>query len=235
MSFEAMSWAVKQRLPATQKIVLLMLADRINKDTGTCHPSVTRLAEDCGLSERAARNALRDLEVAGVIETKRRSEDGVSLPNIYSITGAFSAGVGHQMPGGGAPGAGGGGAPGADKPVIKQPVIKPIVGDQSPTAKCPHQEIVALYNKILPELQAVIPERWDGTRAKYLQARWRESPKHQTLEFWERFFTVLRNYPWYLGDNDRGWRANLGWIVVKKNFDNLIEKFVTDSRRSAAA
>lgn len=110
-----------------------------------------------------------------------------------------------------------------------------FVDGEPSTPQCPHLEIIALYNRILPELQAVIPERWDGTRAKHLQARWRESAKHQTLEFWEKFFTVLRNYSWYLGDNDRGWKANLGWIVEKRNFDNLIEKFVTDSRRSGAA
>jgi len=108
-----------------------------------------------------------------------------------------------------------------------------FVNGKPPT--CPHQEIISLYNEILPELQAVIPERWSGTREKHLQARWRESPKHQSIEFWKRFFTTLRNYSWYLGQNDRGWRASLGWIVEKKNFDNLIEKFVTDSRRSGAA
>jgi len=108
-----------------------------------------------------------------------------------------------------------------------------IVGDKPPP--CPHQEIIALYNKALPELQAVISDRWSGTRAKHLQARWRESPKHQSIDFWKQFFTALRNYSWYLGQNDRGWRANLGWIVEKKNFDNLVEKFVSDSRRSVAA
>lgn len=110
-----------------------------------------------------------------------------------------------------------------------------LVEGKPSTPPCPHQEIISLYNKILPELQAVIPDRWGGQRAKHLQARWRESEKHQSLKFWENLFTVLRNYSWYLGQNDRGWSANLGWIVEKKNFDNLIEKFVTDSRRSGTA
>jgi len=110
---------------------------------------------------------------------------------------------------------------------------KPSVRDKS--LPCPHLEIITLYNEILPELQSVIPERWDGQRARYLQARWRESPKHQNIEFWRKFFTVLRNYGWYLGQNDKGWKANLAWIVEKKHFDDLVEKFVSDSRRSGTA
>lgn len=98
--------------------------------------------------------------------------------------------------------------------------------DHQKTPPCPHREIIDLYNAILPELQAVIPDRWEGTtRAKHLAARWRESPKHQTLAFWQRFFEYLKNYPWYLGENDRGWKANLAWMLERRNFDNLLEKF----------
>lgn len=39
MSFNAMAWAVRQKLPCTQKIVLMMLAERHNKDSGQCNPS----------------------------------------------------------------------------------------------------------------------------------------------------------------------------------------------------
>lgn len=108
-----------------------------------------------------------------------------------------------------------------------------VVSGRPPTPQCPHQQIIALYNRILPEMQAVIPERWDGARAKNLSTRWRESSKHQSLEFWERFFTKLREFPFYLGENPREWRANLGWLVEKKHFDDLIEKFVSGARAAA--
>lgn len=106
-----------------------------------------------------------------------------------------------------------------------------VVGAGAPPP-CPHREIIFLYNEALPELQHVIPDRWGGARQKALQARWRESRKHQSLDFWRSFFTELRNYPWYMGENDRGWRADLGWIVKRENFDKLIEKF-TSGRRAA--
>lgn len=107
-----------------------------------------------------------------------------------------------------------------------------VVGAAAPPP-CPHLEIIGLYNATLPELQQVIPERWGGTRAKHLQARWRESPKHQSLKFWESFFNELRNYPFYLGENDRGWRADLGWLVERGNFDKMIERFVSGQRVAA--
>lgn len=105
------------------------------------------------------------------------------------------------------------------------------VVDAKASPPCPHLEIIAAYNRILPELQAVIPERWAGARADALKSRWRESPKHQRIEFWERFFTELRRWPFYMGENDRAWKADLGWIVKRTNFDKLIEKFT--SKRAA--
>jgi len=106
--------------------------------------------------------------------------------------------------------------------------VLPVDAGASPD--CPHLEIIKLYHETLPELQAVIPSRWEGKRAKALRARWRESEKHRNLKFWKRFFEELRNYPFYMGENDRGWQANLGWMVERKNFDNLIEKFISGSR-----
>lgn len=110
---------------------------------------------------------------------------------------------------------------------------KTLVGIKPPTPDCPHQEIISLYNRILPELEQVIPERWGGTRMKNLQTRWRESEKHQSLKFWERFFTELRNHRWYMGDNPSGWRANLKWILERGNFDSLLEKFRSSARSAA--
>lgn len=53
MSFQAMSWATEQVLPAMQKIVLLMLANRTNHDTGLCYPSHETLAKEYGMTTRS--------------------------------------------------------------------------------------------------------------------------------------------------------------------------------------
>ena len=105
----------------------------------------------------------------------------------------------------------------------------------TPVPGCPHREIIALYHEILPELQGVLVERWDGQRAKDLASRWRESPKHQALAFWRWYFGQVRKSRWHLGENDRGWRADLGWLIKRRNFDKILESAVSAQRRRVAA
>jgi DNA-binding transcriptional regulator YhcF (GntR family) len=85
MSFEAMAWAVKQDLPVKQKITLLMLANRVNSDTGRCFPSIKGLAADCGMSETSVKEAIRSLKEAGLIRAHQRQVEGVSLSNEYEM------------------------------------------------------------------------------------------------------------------------------------------------------
>ncbi|MBP9032559.1 MAG: hypothetical protein KBG29_01610 [Pseudomonadales bacterium] len=119
----------------------------------------------------------------------------------------------------------------------KPPVSASPVSRVHPTGgpACPHREIIGLYHEILPELQGVLVERWDGQRARDLAARWRESAKHQTPAFWRWFFGQVRKRRFYLGENDRGWRADLGWLVKRRNFDKILEAAVSAQRRKVAA
>src|SRR5689334_3160008 len=43
---------------------------------GTCFPSVSRLAEDCGMTSRTVINKLRKLEELGFLERTRRKKEG---------------------------------------------------------------------------------------------------------------------------------------------------------------
>ena len=109
MSFQAMTWATEQDVPAMQKIVLLMLANRTNDDTGQCNPSHEKLASDCGMSVRACKDQLSRLEAAGLLTIIRRQKEGVSLPNQY-VLHTYARGQemptrGQQMPEGSAAGA----------------------------------------------------------------------------------------------------------------------------------
>lgn len=85
MSFPALSWAARQKLPSTQKLVLLMLAERHNKDTGQCNPSHELLAEDCGLSRRSVLDQISKLADAGYLRVLHRVKDKVKLPNQYVL------------------------------------------------------------------------------------------------------------------------------------------------------
>lgn len=85
MSFQAMTWAVEQSLPALQKLVLLMLANHTNGHTGRCDPSIARLCAECGMSKTALLSAIDSLEEAGLVSVVRRKLGDVSLRNSYRL------------------------------------------------------------------------------------------------------------------------------------------------------
>lgn len=72
MSIALMTEAWKlQGLTSTQKLVLLSLADNAN-DQGECYPSIAQVSTRTCLSERAVRNAIRDLEDMGYVRSVSR-------------------------------------------------------------------------------------------------------------------------------------------------------------------
>lgn len=64
-----MKWAFRVKVSATQKAVLVALADHLNDETGECCPSNARLQVHTSLSQRSVRYALRALEQASLIRS----------------------------------------------------------------------------------------------------------------------------------------------------------------------
>src|SRR5690554_1419928 len=64
-------WPI-QGISATQKAVLISLADNANDD-GVCWPSIASISERTCLSERAVRSSLRKLEELGLLVSHQRS------------------------------------------------------------------------------------------------------------------------------------------------------------------
>jgi hypothetical protein len=72
MSLEAVDWAVSLDLRGVvKKAVLMVLAYRTNKATGTCHPSIARLCAETGASKKPVIAALQELEKMGLITTQK--------------------------------------------------------------------------------------------------------------------------------------------------------------------
>lgn len=89
---------------------------------------------------------------------------------------------------------------------------------------CPHREIISLYHETLPELPRIMPNRWaESEDAKHLRTRWRSDPAHQNLDWWRQFFLAVRTNSHWMGENNRGWKANLRWLVNKTNFTKVVE------------
>lgn len=108
MSIRAINWAFGSiedaDLHPAAALTLLALAHCHNQETGRCDPSLTTLCAKTGLSERAVRNALRQLEEAKLLATTHRTvrtgRGRRYLRNRYTLRGgAQNAGrVGHRMP-----------------------------------------------------------------------------------------------------------------------------------------
>lgn len=75
-------------LSATQKLVLLSLADNAN-DQGECYPSMAQIAKRTSLSDRAARSAIRSLEELGIVSSAARN--GTSTVYFLSIPESLKA------------------------------------------------------------------------------------------------------------------------------------------------
>lgn len=86
--------------------------------------------------------------------------------------------------------------------------------------KCPQKKIQDLYHQILPEFPKIVI--WNETSQKNLRARWNTGPEFQTLEYWEGLFRFVRQCPHLMGENERGWMPDLGWIVTSGNFQKIV-------------
>jgi len=70
---------------ASQKLVLLMLADYSNSETGQCNPSHKRLADQCSMSVASLKVQISKLEELRVLKVIHSSQDGIKRTNQYVL------------------------------------------------------------------------------------------------------------------------------------------------------
>ncbi|NIJ86971.1 hypothetical protein FHY35_004021 [Xanthomonas arboricola] len=99
------------------------------------------------------------------------------------------------------------------------------------TPPCPHGEIIALYHELLPSLRQV--RTWEGKRPKHLQARWREDPQRQDLDWWRRFFVYVSRSDFLMGRKTE-FAADLEWLIAPSNIAKVIEGKYENTRRGNA-
>jgi len=85
----------------------------------------------------------------------------------------------------------------------------------------PFQGILNLYHEILPELPKVA--KLTPKRKSQIRSRWMESEKTQNLDWWKQYFQKVRTKPFYLGINDRGWRADIEYLTRQEPFVKIVE------------
>jgi len=88
--------AGRRDLPASAKIVLAVLIDRIGPNA-CCWPGIRCLAKDSGLSQHAVINALRKLQAGRLVQIERRSTGQSNRYRVAGCCGFFSSGAeGHS-------------------------------------------------------------------------------------------------------------------------------------------
>jgi hypothetical protein len=102
---------------------------------------------------------------------------------------------------------------------IEKPAFSLQVQNQDPP-KVPYDRIIALYHRHCPTLPKAkaMPEQ----RKTYIRARWRDDPKYQNLEWWEKFFRYVDGNDFLRGDRTN-FKANLDWLMRPTNFVKVIE------------
>jgi hypothetical protein len=101
---------------------------------------------------------------------------------------------------------------------------KDITTTSTRVDQCPVAQLIGLFAINAPSLvqPRIVP---DAVKAQ-ISARWRESEKHQSLDFWRDFFAYCETSDFLAGRTDgRGgkpFRAGLEWIVKASNFAKII-------------
>ena len=88
-----------------------------------------------------------------------------------------------------------------------------------------HNEVIAAYHELLPQLSQV--KAWTKKRRQALDARIEERLKDgksaDTIEYWREFFQKVGASDFLCGANDRGFTADLEWLLRPENFLKTIE------------
>ena len=99
----------------------------------------------------------------------------------------------------------------------------------------PVQQVLQTYNDVLgnrlPKAQML-----NDKRKRVIAQRWREMLNSQDpsgkvrftdtasgLAWFGKFFAKVARNPHWMGENDRGWRADLDWILKPDNFVKILE------------
>lgn len=110
----------------------------------------------------------------------------------------------------------------------------PIVGTKMPT--CPHQKILDLFAKHLPELPQPKPELWNGKNSEALKARWRwvltakrkngtryAQSQTEAIEWFDRFFGYVAGSDFLSGRSGKWISCDLGWLLKESNFAKVVQ------------
>ena len=215
-------------LGPTERLIMLALADHADDD-GRCYPSVARIAQRTGLSERAVQTNVRSLIAAGYINITIGGGKGNS--NLYFIS-ANPAADAPQTPQEMHPAADAPRTICTPNPAADAPNPAADAPEPSITTKEPSEEKVTRFPA--PDLKPCL-DHFNAVAARvgWPQVQMFNADRRTALsqrisdtggqaEWCEAIDRAARS-PLLTGNNDRGWKADFDWLAKPKNFTKLME------------
>lgn len=229
-------WAVVDDTTLTpyDRAVYLALCRFSNRD-GACFPSLSTIAARGNVSLAQVKRAISKLESRGFISReRRRGEHGneSTLYRLLPLDSRLSESQGRL--GGSLPLAqgelplGSGGA--TKKNHITRTIEEGEEGKReklrsprvSPTPeKALLDAVVALYHRMLPGLSKV--RLLSSKRRTAIGALIGADSARVDLAWWQEYFGIVARSPWLLGENPRGWTADLDWLLSEGNMTKTLE------------
>ena len=93
--------------------------------------------------------------------------------------------------------------------------------DRPPTNGCPYKKLEALYTRHCPRQTKIIATSWTPARKATVRNAWSNNPDE---EWWDSFFEYCGTVKFLNGENDRGWKASMFWIMKPENLAKVTEK-----------
>jgi hypothetical protein len=200
--------------------VLLALADCAN-DEGGCWPSMKTLADKCSKTDRTVQAAIKSLVSKGHLTRKETPGKGCHYfvhptPEAASPRKDFAPKKVRATPEANAPDPRSGF--GQTVKNRKEPSeVKSSASDDHLTPT----DILEGWNELAQQCGLPKAGKLTGGRLRQARARLREYPE---LESWRRAFRHIHDTPFLRGTNDRGWRADIDFLLQARSFTKLTEE-----------
>lgn len=229
MTIEAIVWAFKQKIkPSSLKFVLVALADNCSVD-GSAWPSIHALSEKTGQDRKTIIAALDKLESMGIITDSGKRVGATGQVKVYRFncleSGTVPQSEQYQKRNSTVSQDNSTVFPGKSTENgtrnLKEPLKEPSLSLIAKTIKCPQQEIIDEYHRILPMCPRVY--KWTEKREKALRCRWDEDKRHQSMEFWTGLFEYIAKCSFLVGKTRENFTVTLEWIVNQSNFLKIVE------------
>lgn len=223
MSVRVMTAVWEINLPASDKIVLLALADCAN-DEGLCWPGMATLVEKCSKGERTIQAAIQRLVTAGHLTRKPVPGKGVR----YIVHPDTKAPPQNLRPAKSAPRKNCAPPPQNLRDTPAKSAGKPSKNHQEPSKvksetssdDFTFDDFFESWNQIATECGLSVMPKALPRRREAFRVRKREYPD---IGDWQSAFRCLRKAKWMHGENDRGWKIDADDFLNAKKFTRLVE------------